>query len=301
MERYIMSKIKNLKKIIFIAVCALLIITVVCGVLLMPLFDTEVVRYNLISGKQKVANYNNEFVPYVLADDSRLCVNEMNGAVVITDKEGKTVFNSHSESAVKSKLACVIAFTLRDKKGNSYVMNSLSNDKCNVTFEISTEKKNDVTITYSFSQVDSGDFTQVIPVKFSEENGGIKASVDMKQVQLKEGFCVEKISILPGLFSVRQPKGKCFYTIPDGCGAEIDLTTVAEKAWSQNLDVYGSDITFGEYSQGATLPCFSLTKNNAMLTAIIEDGDAISSLSVKRNKKTGGDLYNSFVDRKSVV
>ena len=47
---------------------------------------------------------------------------------------------------------------------------------------------------------------------------------------------------------------------------------VSKKDYSKTLDVYGSDITFSEYSQGATLPCFSMTKGKAMLTAIIEDG-----------------------------
>ncbi len=289
-----MKRIKS-KKLIVIPVCAVLIICILGGIFLPRLFEKEIVQYNLASSKQNSVSFGESFEPYVLAGDTTLYVNEKNAAVVIAHKDGKVVFNSHSESAAKNKLACVLALTLRDKTGNAYIMNSSVNSADKGAFKISSEKKNDVTITFNFHSEGEDKSPQSIPVKFSEENGGIKASVNLQQVSLNDGFCIEKISILPGFFSENQPKGECFYTVPDGCGAQVDLTVVANEAYSQTLDVYGSDIAFGEYSQGATLPCFSMTKQGAMLTALIEDGDAISSLYVKHNKKIGGDMYNTFV------
>ena len=38
-----------------------------------------------------------------------------------------------------------------------------------------------------------------------------------------------------------------------------------------------------------------MTKNGVMVTTVIDDGDALSSVSVKRNKNSGGNLYNTFV------
>ena len=163
------------------------------------------------------------------------------------------------------------------------------------TFKVESKKKNSVTITFSFVEDRDGNIAETIPVKFSEENGGFKVEIDMANVTLKEGFCVEKIGILPGLFTENNPVNECFYTIPDGCGVQMDLTAKTKKAYSQTLDVYGSDITFSEYSQGATLPCFAMTKNGVMLTSVINDGDAISSLYVKHNKNIGGSLYNTFI------
>ncbi len=286
-----MSRVKS-KKITIAAVCVVVVIGILCGVFIPRFAVKNIVQYNLATGKQNSVDFNTDFKPYVLTDDSALYIDKESGAVAIADAQGKVVFNSHSTSAAKNKLACVLAVTFRDKIGNSYVMNSSLNVG---STDISTENKNDVTITFNFHEnADDGEF-QKIPLKFYEENGGIKASVDLAQVELKNGFCIEKISILPGLFSQNKPENKCFYTIPDGCGAQVDLTAFSEKSYSETLDVYGSDVTFGEYSQGATLPCFSMTKGSSMLTAFIDDGDAISSIYVKHNKGTGGDLYNSFV------
>lgn len=289
-----MSRVK-IKKIIIITICVVLILSIIGAVCVFSLMPKDIAQFNLADKKQKSVAFDNSFVPYVLAGDSILLVDEKSGAIAITDEDGKIVFNSHSESATGSKNACVLSLVLRDKKGNSYILNSSVNSADKGKLKVSTDKKNDVTLTFSFYETVESDVPHTIPVKFTEENGGIKVSVDMKKVSLQDGFCIEKISILPGLFSEKIPKGECFYTIPDGCGAQVDLTTVCEESFSQNLEVYGSDIAFGEYSQGAFLPVFSLTKGQAMLTAVIENGDAISSIYVKRNKNIGGDLYNTFV------
>lgn len=285
---------KKSKKLIISLVSLVLIIGILCGAFLPRLLQRDVTRYNLVNAEHTAVGFDKGFEPFVLAGGSVLYVNRNSGAVVIADDEGEVVFNSHSESAAESKTACVLSLTLRDKTGNAYVMDSSINSAAKGSFKISTEKKNDVTITFNFPDEGAESEPQSIPVKFYEENGGIVASVDLSQATLNNGFVIEKISILPGLFSENKPSGKCFYTIPDGCGAEIDLNAVAKEAYSQTLDVYGSDITFSEYSQGATLPCFSMTKNKAMLTAVIKEGDALSSLYVKHNKNKGGNLYNTF-------
>lgn len=289
-----MSKVKS-KKYIIIPVGIILVIGILCAVILPLLPGKEVVQYNYASGKQTAVNFNKVFKPYVMASESLLYVNDSNSAVVITNDSGEILFNSHSESAAGNKLAYILGVVFRDKDGNSYLMNSSVNSAAQNKFKVTTEKKNDVTITFQFIDDNGEAIAESLHVKFFEENGGIKAEIDTRNIVLKDGFSIEKISVLPGLFSENHPKGECFYTVPDGCGAQVDLKAVSKESYSKTLDVYGSDITFSEYSQGATLPCFSMTKGKAMLTAIIEDGDALSSVYVSHNKKTGGNLYNSFV------
>lgn len=286
-----MSKV-NSKKIIIAAVCVIVVIGILCGIFIPRFLVRDVVRYNLASGKQKSIGFNSGFKPYVLTDEAALYIDKASGAVAITDAQGEVVFNSNSTSAAKNKLACVLAVTFRDKTGNAYIMNSSQNVG---SFDVTTQKKNDATITFNFRENAEDGELQKIPLNFYEENGGIKAEIDLAQVELKKGYCIEKISILPGLLSENEPKEKCYYTVPDGCGAQIDLTENSEESYSETLDVYGSDVAFNEYSQGATLPCFAMTKNNSLLTVFIDDGDALSSIFVKHNKNKGGDLYNTFV------
>ncbi len=291
-----MAKKKGNKlKIVIPVICLLVIVGVLCGVFIPRLQTRGVVQFNLCQGEQKGYDFDEGYKAFVKAACGTLYINEKTSAVAITDNEGKVVFNSHSKDAAENKLANVLALTLRDKTGNSYVENSSINSVEYGTFEISEKKKNSVTITFSFVADREGTVTEKIPVKFSEKNGGFKVEIDIKQITLKDGYCIERISILPGLFSENKPKGECFYTVPDGCGAQVDLTAKTKKSYTQTLDVYGSDITFGEYFQGATLPCFAMTKNGVMVTTVIEDGDALSSISVKHNKNIGGNLYNTFI------
>ncbi len=290
------KKNRNKIKIIIPVISVLLVIGILCGVFIIPRLQTKgIIQMNLCQGEQKGYDFGEGYKAFVRTASGTLYINEKTSAVAITDTSGKVVFNSHSKDAADNKLACVLAMTVRDRIGNSYVENSSINSVENGAFEITDKKKNTVTITFSFVTDRTGAVSEKIPVKFSEKNGGIKVEIDTNKVTLKEGYCIEKISILPGLFSENKPKGECFYTVPDGCGAQIDLTAKAEKSYSQTLDVYGSDITFAEYSQGATLPCFAMTKNGVMVTTVIEEGDALSSLSVKHNKNTGGNLYNTFI------
>ncbi len=290
-----MSRNKNKKKILIPVICIVVIIGVLCGVFVPRFLTQNVIQQNLCQGEQQSYRFSDDYKPFVEFNEGTFFVNEKNAAVAITDKKGKVVFNSHSDDAAQNKLACLLSLTLRDKAGNSYIKNSTKNSVDFDAFEIKSEKENSVTITFSFVEGKKQSASEIIPVSFSEEKGGLKVEIDTTKVVLKDGFCIEKISLLPGLFSENNPDEQCFYTIPDGCGAQIDLTAPAQEAYSQTLDVYGSDITFNDYSQGATLPCFSITKNGVMLTAVISDGDGISSIYVKHNENVGGSLYNTFV------
>lgn len=289
------GKKSNKIKVVIPLICVFLIVGILSYIFIPQLFAQNAIQINLCQGEQKDYAFGNEYKAFVKTSSGVLYVNQKTSAVAIADKDGKVVFNSHSKDAAENKLASVLSVTLRDKVGNSYIKNSSINSVEFGVFKVTSEKKNTVTITFSFADDKKGNISEIIPVKFSEENGGFKVEIDMAEVTLQDGFFIEKISILPGVFSDNNPNEECFYTIPDGCGVQMDLTTQTEKAYSQTLDVYGSDISFGEYSQGATLPCFAMTKNGVMVTSVIDDGDAISSIYVKHNKNIGGSLYNTFI------
>ena len=289
-------KKSNKFKVIVPLICVFVIIAIISCCLIIPgLFAHNAVQINLCQGEQKDYAFGEGYKAFVKTASGILYINEKTSAVAIAAANGEIVFNSHSKDAAEDKLACVLAVTFRDKVGNAYIKNSSINSADSGKLEVTSEKKNSAIITFSFTDNETGAVSEVIPIKFSEDKGGIKAEIDLAEVTLQDGFCIEKISILPGLFSESNPKNECFYTIPDGCGIQMDLTARAEKYYSQTLDVYGSDISFSEYSQGATLPCFAMTKNGVMVTTVIDEGDALSSIYVKHNKNIGGSLYNTFV------
>lgn len=287
-------KISKTNKII-IGVTAVVLVAVIVVLCLIP---TGVVlerkTYSYTSDKQNGISFSNNFKEYLTIGNNSLCINEKTGSVAFYNKTTKDIFNTSSDDAAKSLLSATLNVVLCDEKGNSHILNTTDNSIAFGGFTITENETNKVTLSYEFFKEKGEEALSVIPLTFYVEDGVIKSKIDLSEISLKSGWCVEKISVLPGLFSVRKPAGEVIYTIPDGSGAQVNLTANLEDDIVNEYTVYGSDITFDSYSSGFNLPCFAFTKNKTLLTVIIEEGDALSSVTMNRFKDMGGDLYNTF-------
>lgn len=283
------------KKIIIPLVAVVLIIAVVLGVLFIPQNNiSNIKQYSFTAKTQSESSFSSEFKEVLSADGTVLYLNEKTAALAF--KNGNTVFNSASRYSAEKSLANILDITLRDKKGNSYALNSTDNSVSLGGFGFSEDDGllNMIFDFYESADKKSSEPLAKISVSLFVENNAFKVSSDISKVTCAEGYTLEKLSFLPGLFSSGTPAGNAFYTIPDGCGAQIDLTAITNDDYSAKFDVYGSDVSFSEYTQGATLPCFAYTNGKCMATAFIDDGDALSSVSVKKYAQSGGELYNTF-------
>lgn len=296
-------KKKTGKKKILIAICALVLVAAIAATVILPgMLQKSINNYSYIAENQIGVDYSANFDITLKGTSANLKINSKNASVAIVSSDGKTIFNSCSKNAAKYSLANVLSIRMRDKDGNSYTMNSTDNSVAFGTFEVKTIDKTAILIKFNFftdakqakSTLNHTDTYVSIPVIFSIENGNFKASVNTADIVLPEGNYIEKLSILQGLFSVNTATGNEFYTLPDGCGAEMDLSAVSEKPLVLNLGVYGSDVAFYDYSQGAVLPFFAMTKNSYLVNTIITNGDALSEISCKKFENGGGYLYNTF-------
>ncbi len=291
---------KSKLKIIIPLVAIFLIAAIVAGVLIFPVKKASDSKlYSYVSDKQEAVEFSENFKEAIKTTYASLFYDEATSAVAVST--GDSVFNSFSVSAAGGKNASIINVSLRDKNGSAYIMNSTDNSVAFDSFVISAEKNK---LTFKFSlfadkksahNKGNGSVWAEIPVMFSLVNGAFKVSVNTSEIKCADGICVEKISLLPGLFSVDIPDENMAYTIPDGSGAEILLDVVTEEELAKTLYVYGSDVVFDEYSAGANLPCFSFFNGKALNSVVIDGGDALSQITVKRNKNGGGMLYNTFV------
>lgn len=287
-------KISKKNKKIF-SVTAIALIAVIVALLVIP-SDVVLERKELsyTSDTQKGIDFSNSFKEYICVGNNVLCVDEKTGSIAFLNKTTNDFFNSSSTDAAKSLLSAALNVVLCDEKGNSHILNSYDNSVTLGGFSITEEKANKLTLSYEFFKEKGSDSLAVIPLTFYVEENVIKSKINLSDVVLPNGWCVEKISILPGLFSTRKPAGNAFYTIPDGSGAQVNITALTEEDITREYAIYGSDITFDSYSRGFNLPCFSFTKNKTLLTVLIESGDALSCVTMNRFKDKGGDLYNTF-------
>ena len=293
---------QNAPKIIIIC-CAVVIVSILAAMFLPVIMMVKPENHTLTDNKHEGVEFLKAFNTTVAGSNGqKLLINSKNGAVALVSSDGKTVFNSMSPDAARYTLASVLRIRLRDKKGDIYIMDSTDNSVDFGTVNVLQVNGTNATISYNFfpdaesasKGVENADIYATINVDFSFKGGSFTASVDTTTVALPKGFCLEKISILPGLFSVNSGvKGESYY-IPDGCGAQIDLAAKNQEDYSLNLGMYGSDVTFHAQTDGATLPFFAYAKNGCLVNTIITEGDALSEITVKKFAGGGGYLYNTF-------
>ncbi|MBR5441612.1 MAG: hypothetical protein IKV44_01530, partial [Clostridia bacterium] len=293
---------QNAPKIIIIC-CAVVIVSVLAALVAPALFAVKPENNSYADGKQQGVDFSTDFDVAVSGGNlQKLLINSKNGAVALTSSKGNIVFNSMSADAAKYSLANVLSIRLRDKRGNIYLMNSTDNSVDFGTFEVLSIDSTKATVSFRLfpddttakQGIDKADVYAAISVDFTFAGSSFTAAVDTTKVSLPKGFCLEKISILPGLFSVNKGMVGESYVIPDGCGAQIDLSAKNQEDYTLNLGVYGADASFHAQSAGAYLPYFAYVKKGCLANAIITAGDALSEITVKKFANGGGYLYNTF-------
>ncbi len=287
-------KLNKTKKII-IGVTSVLLVAVIVVALFLPTASVlERNSYSYVSDSQKGESFSKAFKEYITTNNVALYLNEKTASVAFVNQSTNDVFCSSSDDAAQSLISATVNVVLCDEKGNSHILNSTDNSVPFGGFSVKEAKANKLKLSFDFYKEKSKKSLATIPLEFFVEDGVIKSKVDLSAVSLNDGWCIETISILPGLFSNHKPTGDTFYTIPDGSGAQVSLTANINDDISFDFPVYGSDVTFNDYSQGFNLPCFAYTKNKTLFTVLIEDGDALSTVKLNRFAVKGGDLYNTF-------
>ncbi len=293
---------QNAPKIIIIC-CAVIIVSVLAAMLLPALTTVKPENNTFYDGKQQGVEFSDSFDTAVNGINSqKLLINKSNGAVALVASKGKIVFNSMSDDAAEYSLASVLKVRLRNKKGDIFSMNSTDNSVEFGTFEVLPIDGTNTSVSFSLfpdaesagQGVENADIYAVITVDFSFAGSLFTASVDTTKVSLPKGFCLEKISILPGLFSVGKGVAGDSYYIPDGCGAQLDLSAKNQEDYTISLPVYGADATLHAQTDGANLPYFAYGRKGCLVNAIITEGDALSEITVKKFANGGGYLYNTF-------
>ena len=299
-----MKKIKLNKKIkIAIIISVVLVLSASVGAVLFLFNGAIAEHYDLTSEKTAFEDDVSEYIESVSDNAGNIVVyNPENAFVAIKKTNSNEYFMPCSKSAARDKNSSVLNITVRDETGNSYVMNSTDNSAKFGTFEIE-EGKNTLTVKFSFFKdaesakkgFKKNGFCVEIPLVFSTENGNLKASVNCSDIKLSKGLSVEKISLLPGLFSIENALNGEHFVVPDGAGALIDLSVEVPEAISLELPVFGSDVTVETYKEGAFVPCYAFADDMKTNCVIISEGEALSEIICNRSKELGsGNIYTEF-------
>ncbi|MDD6236600.1 MAG: DUF5696 domain-containing protein [Clostridiales bacterium] len=128
----------------------------------------------------------------------------------------------------------------------------------------------------------------VIPVEYTLENDRFRASVIMEDVRYPADSPILNIELLPFFGAYKQ--GTDGYTfMPDGSGVILDFART--DFTDMDLAVYHADASIGEPSeknsaQPVLMPVFGMKEENSAFLAIVEEGDALSTLHASPAGKT---------------
>ena len=297
---------KRLSKKIKIAIIITVVLLVIVGAAVFGMFFLKGGTSEIFDYTSKETLYEDDATAYIesVSDNfgNIVCYNPENAFIAIKKADKKGYFMPCNKIAKRDKNSAVLKLTVRDNTGNSYILNSTDNSVQFKTFEI-IEEKNTLTIKFSLYKDEASakqgfsktGFSVEVPVKFSTENGNIKVSVDCKEINLSNGLYIETISLLPGLFSVKDALNGEHFVIPDGAGALIDLSTEMPDKVTFDLPVFGSDITVGERKEGAVIPCYAFAEKKKTNCVIISEGEALAQITCNKHKKVGaGNIYTEF-------
>ena len=134
----------------------------------------------------------------------------------------------------------------------------------------------------------------VIPLCYRLKADGLEVSVDCSKIEAPSSFPLVSLSILPymGAGSIKD-EGYTF--IPDGSGSLVYHNN-GKSQFSMTVPIYGNDAAKsvstkkGDFFE-ATMPVFGIKNNNQALFCVIEDGDALASLTVNTSGRLNS--YNT--------
>lgn len=297
---------KKLSKKIKIAIIVTVVLLSLAGAAVFGVFFLKGGTAESFDYTSKKTAYENDASSYKesISDTygNTVCYNPENAFIAIKKADGKSYFTPCGETAKRDKNSAVLNLTVRDNTGNSYILNSTDNSAAFKTFEIK-EEKNSLTIIFSLYKDENGakqgfsknGFSIEVPVEFTTESGNIKVSVNCAEINLSNGLYIEKLSLLPGLFSVKDALSGEHFVIPDGAGALIDLSAEMPDNVKFDLPVFGTDITIEDFKEGAFIPCYALAEKKKTNCVIISEGEALAEIKCTKHKTVGsGNLYTQF-------
>lgn len=143
----------------------------------------------------------------------------------------------------------------------------------------------------------------VIPLEYRIDGGSLVASVPVNQVKESGEYQIRSIELL-NFFGAADKENEGYMFVPDGTGSLIHLNNGKVKEEQYVQKVYGfdpNDNSFrrGQVSESARMPVFGMKAGSAAWFAVIEEGDAVASISadISGKKNSYNYIHSSYTLR----
>ncbi|OPA76229.1 hypothetical protein BVG16_18665 [Paenibacillus selenitireducens] len=142
-----------------------------------------------------------------------------------------------------------------------------------------------------------------IPIEYVLDGEHLVIQVQAKELQYAKSYPIATLQLLK-YFGAAGKNKQGYIFVPDGSGALIHLNNNKKNTETYDLPVYGPDGTYDvkekvQTNEVTRLPVFGIKQNDHAIIGIIEDGDALASIT----GDVGGrnDSYNTVASKFSLV
>lgn len=215
-----------------------------------------------------------------------LFYDEKTGSVSVYDISSKKLWNSLPEKYSSAK-PCVISVDVV-VDGKQYNLNS-QDDSFALGLAETKIENGQIAITYKFDKTVS-EKTKInfsVPVVFDIDDGLLSVNINTSEISTENcssNVIIRNLRVLEYFGSSTQASDGDYIFVPESCGAILDISKKAKKFSPANICVYGNDA--GKYSTEskytAYLPAYGMKNGNGAYIALVEDGDAISTITVDK-------------------
>lgn len=284
---HIMRKSGILRKIIKWVLVSL------CGIALL-----SSLAYFITIPRYPVTVQNREYTVYEGEDSVQETGFDLKtGTVSIKTKGGATwLSNLDLDTSKKDELAKGInritmlsqmVITYVDKDNRTYIATSYANALSNGEKSLNAiQTGKTVVAEYDFLTGKATDKLYIkIPVEFTFGEGSLRVNVLTDKIVENIEFKLLDISLLPYLGAAASDE-EGYIFVPDGSGALIPFNETVSGAKEWNQMIYGRDPSLKtkiktEVTEAIRLPVFGIKHKNSAMLAIVDQGDALCSITAQ--------------------
>ena len=305
-----MRGVKKMKRILSVLLCAVLIVSLLCGCA--SGFDYS--KLNIAStglsaqGGAQFSDDVNALAPEnytAVADNSSFTlyadlktgdfavlnkadgVYRYSGQTDVLDQENP--ISELNFGRIKTELVSLISINyvqLSTIAGTAVPFYQNSYAYCVINNKVTTERiKDGYRATFFFSDIEA-----YVPVEITLTESGICARIVGEGFKSGEDYLITSVSLLPGFMAgYEQNEGYCF--VPSGCGAIIPLNSGRGDTTSFDEPVYGKDtaLSVDEYkdnTKSISVPVYGIKDGDFAVAAVITEGDVYARIKANANSST---------------
>lgn len=271
-------------KLTIILLCFVLVFNLVFYFISIPRFDVSInnTAKSNYDGKKTIEKFDFNL------DNGDFRIDTNGGSTFLSNLDIQTSKNDEIAKGInRITMTSQIVIKYVDKDSRTYIATSFANALSNGDKNLSATKNGDtIKAEYKFVTGKSSEkLTIDIPVEYTIGKGSLDVKIITDKIKENSEYRLLEISLLPYLGAASKDE-EGYILVPDGSGALISFNNSNSGAKEFNGMIYGRDPSLKtkmitNVTEDIKLPIFGIKHKNSAMLAIVDQGDALCSITAQ--------------------